>query len=163
MDTIESCMESIGNNMCLNNVDVEANDFYNNFPQLLLRYWEKIHDKLNDHPKRTAALRNACGSGFFAFIKSCKYIEFLNKKLENKIDVEVKLKIKELSSENKELKLSISSLVQESYLKSKNMISENQDIKTLIYDMLEEIDKLKNHNKSLSERINCLENKQVEG
>ena len=152
MDTIESCMESIGNNMCLNNVDVEVNNFYDNFSHLLLRYWEKIHNKLNDHPKRTAALRNACGSGFFAFIKSYKYTEFLNKKT-----------LELFENQNKKLKLSISSLVQESYLKSENMISENQELKSLIYGILEEISELKYHNRSLSERINCLENKQVEG
>ena len=148
MDTIESCMESIGNNMCLNNVDVEVNNFYDNFSHLLLRYWEKIHNKLNDHPKRTAALRNACGTGFFAFIKSCKYTEFLNKKT-----------LELFENQNKKLKLSISSLVQESYLKSENMISENQELKSLIYGMLEEISELKEHNKSLSERILLLENK----
>ena len=152
METIESCIESIGNNMCLNNVDVEANDFYNNFSHSLLRYWEKIHDKLNDHPKRTGALRNACGTGFFAFIKSCKYTEFLNKKT-----------LELFENQNKELKLSISSLVQESFLKSENTILENQELKSLIYGMLEEISELKDHNRSLSERINCLENKQVEG
>ena len=39
------------------------------------------------------------------------------------------------------------------------MILENQELKSLIYGMLEEISELKEHNRSLSERIFSLENK----
>ena len=44
-------------------------------------------------------------------------------------------------------------------IKMKEMSSENQELKSLIYGMLDEINELKEHNKSLSERILSLENK----
>jgi hypothetical protein len=37
--------------------------------------------------------------------------------------------------------------------------SENQELKSLIYGMLDEINELKEHNKSLSDRLDLLENK----
>ena len=65
----------------------------------------------------------------------------------------------EIDVEISKLKLSVSSLVQESHLKYENILSENQELKSLIYGMLDEINELKEHNKSLSERIELLENK----
>jgi hypothetical protein len=44
-------------------------------------------------------------------------------------------------------------------LKTKELSTENQELKSLIYGMLDEINELKEHNKSLSERILLLENK----
>ena len=78
---------------------------------------------------------NGGGHYIFTYINSCQYTDHLIK----------------------ELKLSISSLVQESYLKSENILLENQELKSLIYGMLDEINELKEHNKSLSERKFLLE------
>ena len=82
--------------------------------------------------------------------------EFVSKKSEEPKEQITKV---DVDNEISKLKLSISSLVQESYLKYENMILENQELKSLIYGMLEEISELKEHNRSLSERIFSLENK----
>jgi len=44
-------------------------------------------------------------------------------------------------------------------LKTQELSSENQELKALIYGMLDEINELKEHNRSLSERIHLLETK----
>jgi len=44
-------------------------------------------------------------------------------------------------------------------LKTQELSSENQELKSLIYGMLDEINELKEHNRSLSERIHLLETK----
>ena len=105
-------------------------------------WWNQSMTEFSCH----SGTSNGGGHYIFTYIKSCQYTDHV-----------VELKSKELSAENQELKLSISSLVQESYLKSKNMISENQELKSLIFGMLDEINELKEHNKCLSGRIQSLE------
>jgi len=87
----------------------------------------------------------------YTYIKSCQYTEHLVEPLETKN--------KELRNEIQELKLANSSLVKSSYLQIKDLSSENQELKSLIYGILDEINELKEHNRSLSERIEYLENK----
>ncbi len=77
------------------------------------------------------------GEGMFAYVKSCQYTDFAIEELKD--------------NEIKELKLSISSLVQESYLKSQNILLENEELKSLIYSMLDEFNQLKELKHSVQE------------
>jgi hypothetical protein len=91
-----------------------------------------------------------------------EHLESLNDRTElftESFEEELKVVHAYMEKEINALKLSVSSLVQESCLKSENQNSENQELKSLIYGMLDEINELKEHNRSLSERILLLENK----
>ena len=134
--------------------DESINDskLYDGVPPDFITYWKKTVDKLQrccEQPWNTCI-----GTGIIAFRKSCKYTDKINKKtvefFENKIEIFVS---NQISLEN-QIKH-----VQNTEQSVQELKTENQELKSLVYGILDEINELKDHNKSLSERIQLLENK----
>ena len=104
----------------------EMNGFKGSWLKDCENFYNKIELHGYDHYR-------ASGCALYGHIASCEYTDEI-----------IELKVNKFEIENQELKLSISSLVKESYLKNQTTLSENQErksenqeLRSLIYDMMD--------------------------
>jgi len=99
------------------------------------------------------AFRNGSSTSAYPYLKSCEYSEKIVKESTEIFD----LKLQDIVLENENLKCEIDELKENQTNKFIVVEKEIDELKSLLYSSLDEINQLKEHNKSLSSRVSELE------